>query len=95
MEITLTFDETTLLHFEPAKLTKTLPPNTTEMCTFQLILHKDQWPDVSQLSEEEQEDDPEVQAAVEQLWPLRVRWNIIYDFDRYGEIDVQGSRELF
>ena len=95
MEITLTFDETKLLRFEPAKLTKTLPPNTTEMCTFQLVLHKDQWPDVSQLSEEEQEDDPEVQAAVEQLWPLRVRWNIIYDFDIYGEIDAQGSRELF
>ncbi len=100
MQIKLTFDESHYVNYSPAEIIKTIAPNSVEMVPCKILLNKDQWPNIPEklIEGEEMEEDEMDEAlirAIEQLWPLRVRWEITYDFKQYGKIHVQGSRELY
>lgn len=92
MDVTLSLDKGEHLYFTPETLKKTIPPNSVEKVTLNLVVTtKTEAP--LDLEYEESVKDP-YWAVWKDLQYHPVRWEISYDFERYGKVSFEG-RTLF
>jgi predicted phosphodiesterase len=88
MDIVLTLDKSENFSLIPEKFSKTIPPNSVSTLKIRLkIKNADKWRD--------QSSDEEENSLLHELWNLRARWEVTYNFERIGKITVNGSKKMF
>jgi hypothetical protein len=92
MEVSLKLDKGEHISFSPEKITQTIQPNSVGSLKVQLkIKNPDVWTDQSSGNKEEE--------SWERMWnelrELQVRWEVTYNFEKYGKILVKGSKDVY
>ncbi len=93
MNVTLNFDKGEHLYFTPGTVQRIIPPNSVEKVTIKLV--------VTTTTEAPLESDYE-ESVYDPYWAVwkdlqyhPARWEVSYDFEKYGKVSFQGKTLLY